>query len=95
MTNQKFITMSKSELMEHKKFYTDYLNQIDELLSNRGQELTLKNKQAPFRQWSISEKNELYNIMPSAFDWLQHNPNSTIDDYNAQAQKSSLIYLAN
>lgn len=86
--------MSKVELKTLLEQYKIKQAEIESILNARGNELILNNVNAPFRKWSIDEKQQLFNINQRAFEYLANNPNDTIADYNVILPVGNKIYVS-
>lgn len=84
---------SKKQLEERRIELLKEIEAIDNELSAIGDTLKLKNKDLPFYKWSMAEWNDLYNINPTAYEWLSKHRESTIGDYNASHYSTNKVIL--
>lgn len=77
---------------------TEHAKAIKELIKqkeNAKDELELKDYSKPFRQWTLTEQNELCELSKKAFNWFYDgNEQKSILDYNESAPKSERVPLA-
>ena len=87
--------MTKKEI---ERRITEHAKAIKELIKqkeNAKDELELKDYSKPFRQWTVAEQNDLFELSERAYDWFYDgNEQKSILDYNESAPKSERVPLA-
>lgn len=87
------MSYTKKQLEERRIELLKQIDEIDKELSAIGETLKLKNKNLPFYKWSMAEWNQLFNINPTAYEWLSKHRESTIDDYNKSHYSTNKVVL--
>ena len=87
--------MTKKEI---ERRITEHAKAIKELIKqkeNAKDELELKDYSKPFRQWTVAEQNDLFELSERAYDWFYDgNEQKSILDYNESVPKSERVPLA-
>ena len=77
---------------------TEHAKAIKELTiqrENAKDELELKDYSKPFRQWTVAEQNDLFELSERAYDWFYDgNEQKSILDYNESVPKLERVPLA-
>ena len=87
--------MTKKEI---ERRITEHAKAIKELIKQRENaedELELKDYSKPFRQWTVAEQNDLFELSEKAYDWFYDgNETKSILDYNESVPKLERVPLA-
>ena len=87
--------MTKKEI---ERRITEHAKAIKELIKqkeNAKDELELKDYSKPFRQWTVAEQNDLFELSERAYDWFYDgNEQKSILDYNESVPKLERVPLA-
>ena len=87
--------MTKKEI---ERRITEHAKAIKELIKQRENakdELELKDYSKPFRQWTVAEQNDLFELSERAYDWFYDgNEQKSILDYNESVPKLERVPLA-
>lgn len=85
---------SKAQLKERRNELMKQVAAIDKELDAIGDNtLSLKNRDYPFRRWSITECSRLYDINPIAYEWFGKHREATVAEYNALHFSTNKIVL--
>lgn len=75
--------MNYNELVEYKKSLEEKQEQIEVRLKKLAENvLTLKQENKPFKTYSLTERNAVFNLSQNAYEWLNEDQNRTIEEYN-------------
>lgn len=86
--------MTKSDLEFKIQQTRKQLAKYEEELKKMNEVFYIDDKEKPFKKWTISEQNQLYNIKNQAWQWLSENKDSSILDYNKnQIKKENQVLL--
>ena len=87
--------MTKKEIERRITEHAKAIKELTILKENAKDELELKDYSKPFRQWTVAEQNELFELSERAYDWFYDgNEQKSILDYNESVPKSERVPLA-
>ena len=87
--------MTKKEIERRITEHAKAIKELTILRENAKDELELKDYSKPFRQWTVAEQNDLFELSEKAYDWFYDgNEQKSILDYNESVPKLERVPLA-
>ena len=87
--------MTKKEIERRITEHAKAIKELTILKENAKDELELEDYSKPFRQWTVAEQNDLFELSERAYDWFYDgNEQKSILDYNESVPKSERVPLA-
>lgn len=87
--------MTKKEIERRITEHAKAIKELTILKENAKDELELKDYSKPFRQWTVAEQNDLFELSERAYDWFYDgNEQKSILDYNESVPKLERVPLA-
>ena len=87
--------MTKKEIERRITEHAKAIKELTILKENAKDELELKDYSKPFRQWTVAEQNDLFELSEKAYDWFYDgNEQKSILDYNESVPKLERVPLA-
>ena len=87
--------MTKKEIDRRINEHAKAIKELTILRENAKDELELKDYSKPFRQWTVAQQNDLFELSEKAYDWFYDgNEQKSILDYNESVPKLERVPLA-
>lgn len=87
--------MTKKEIDRRIAEHAKAIKELNILRENAKDELKLKDYSMPFRQWTVAQQNDLFELSERAYDWFYDgNETKSILDYNDSVPRLERVPLA-